>query len=86
MNDWIQNIIQDFEQYFYQIYSLYKLFKFCSVCSNNTLYFSDNKALLLIEDEESTLSVKYSKEYIFLYIFSFLTNSLQIHVLFLSLE
>ena len=46
VNEWIQLILDEFEQYFYQKYSSYNLFLFCIVCSKSTLYYSDEKVIL----------------------------------------
>jgi hypothetical protein len=51
VNDWIQMILEEFEQYFYQKYSSYNLFLFCTVFSKNTLYYTDEKAILTIGKE-----------------------------------
>ncbi len=46
VNDWIQMILDEFEQYFNQKYSSYNLFLFCIVCSKRTSYYRDEKAIL----------------------------------------
>lgn len=74
VNDWILNIINDFEQYFYQKYSSYHLFTFCFVCSKNTQYYSDSLSILLVDEEDSNCSVFNSNDLHSVLRFFFFTN------------
>ena len=57
VNEWIQKIIEDFENYFSEKYSSYHLFTFCLVCSKNTLYYEKNNSLCLVAKENNETAV-----------------------------
>ena len=61
VNDWIQRILEEFEQYFYQKYSSYNLFSFCFVCSKKTYFYNKDRSIL-INDKEDSNNVAFSTD------------------------
>ena len=57
VNDWIQKIIEDFENYFSQKYSSYHLISFCLVCPKKTLYYTDDTAICVHDEEGHDFAV-----------------------------
>ena len=72
VNEWIKTINEDFEKYFYEKYPKFNLFVFCLVCSKNTLYYCDDKSILLTDEEAQDTSVFNTDDlHSVLYFFSF---------------
>ena len=50
VNEWIENILNDCENYFKEKYSSYHLFMLCEVCSINTYFNGSSKGLLASQE------------------------------------
>ena len=64
VEEWIKNILDEYEKYFKEKYPSYNLFMFCSVCSKST-YFNRNKASICVSSKEESVSSIFKTDDIF---------------------